>query len=296
MWPFTSSTWPITAIFIPHCEFSSLWQLYPVSWDPFLLLFLRRPNIFVPLYLLLVCVDPCECVFPVRTLLWLLWLIQRILLIQLHLTCLIVSNLLVFVQWMIEVTLTWPVLFGVKRVCALYNQILRNLIVVAPYWVLNERVYGRATLISGLRQCHVCVGRLLGDQWGPKWSQLGIRKEILGIWEVFHNVGKLVREGSLRLVNWRCFYESCLTMTWDLLREMKVCSCSPRCSIFISLGFLNNLHCIIKVVCFVNVLAFPSIRIHMWLISRWKHFTLKLKLILSKVSLGDTCEISSLNG
>jgi hypothetical protein len=233
-----------------------------------------------------------------RTLLWLLWLIQRILLIQLHLTWLIVSNLLVFVQWMIEVTLTWPVLFGVKRVCALYNQILRNLIVVAPYWVLNERVYGRATLISGLRQCHVCVGRLLGDQWGPKWSQLGIRKEILGIWEVFHNIGKLVRESGLRLIDWRCFYKSCLTMTWDLLREMKMCSCSPWSCIFTSLWLLKvwNLHCIIKVVCFVNFLAFFSIIIHMWFMWRRKDFTLKLLMILSGVSERDTSEISPLYG
>ena len=77
---------------------------------------------------------------------------------------------------------------------------------------------------------------------------------------------------------------------------MKISSGSPRSCIFISLWFLKllNLHCIIKVVCFVYILVFPSIIIHMWFVCWRKYFTLKLKMFLSWVSERDTCLISSL--
>ena len=52
---------------------------------------------------------------------------------------------------MIEVTLAWSVLLRVKGVCALYNQIFRDLIVVAPNCVLYERVNGWATRVVRVR-------------------------------------------------------------------------------------------------------------------------------------------------
>ena len=118
----------------------------------------------------------------------------------------------------------------------------------------------------------------------------------MGLREVFHNIWKLVWESCLRFTDWRCVYKSCLTMTWDLLREMKMCGCSPWRCIFVSLRLLKvlSLHCIIKVVCFLNILVLPSIIVYIIFLWWRKWIALKFKMILSRVCEWNTCKICSL--